>query len=103
MNFNHYQKQTEKTAVYPDEEALSYLALGVSGEAGEVAEKIKKHKRGDDLDLEKARKEIGDVLWYLARLSDELGFDLGDVAEENLRKTQDRDQRGKIKGEGDDR
>ncbi|WEL19255.1 nucleoside triphosphate pyrophosphohydrolase family protein [Candidatus Nanohalococcus occultus] len=101
MDFNDYQSKTEETAVYPEDEAIHYLALGLNGEAGEVAERVKKSIRdGNDLDLE---KELGDVLWYLARLADELGFDLDDVAETNLDKLFDRKERGKIHGDGDNR
>jgi NTP pyrophosphatase (non-canonical NTP hydrolase) len=101
--FNSYQSETEQTVVYDEDSALEYLALGLNGEAGEVAEKIKKHIRdGKELDEDFA-KELGDVLWYLARLTDELGADLGDVAEANLDKLLDRKDRGVIHGEGDDR
>lgn len=101
--FNSYQSETEQTVVYDEDSALEYLALGLNGEAGEVAEKIKKHIRdGKELDEDFA-KELGDVLWYLARLTDELGADLGDVAEANLDKLLDRRDRGVIHGEGDNR
>jgi len=101
MEFDDYQEKTGRTAVYPEEEAISYLALGLNGEAGEVAEKIKKSIRDDkELDLE---KELGDVLWYLVRLADELGHDFSDIAETNLDKLEDRKERDRIHGEGDNR
>lgn len=103
MEFDHYQDKTEETAIYPEENALSYLALGLNGEAGEVAEKIKKHIRdGKELDEEFA-KELGDVMWYLARLIDELDADMSEVAEANLDKLFDRKDRNKLQGSGDDR
>lgn len=101
MEMDEYQKETGKTAQLPDDGEISFLALGLNGEAGEVAEKIKKSIRdGNDLELE---KELGDVLWYLSRLADELGHDLDEVAETNLDKLFDRKERGKIKGDGDNR
>ncbi|MFB6203083.1 MAG: nucleoside triphosphate pyrophosphohydrolase family protein [Candidatus Nanohaloarchaea archaeon] len=102
MEFDEYQERTAETAIYPEDRKLSYLALGVTGEAGEVAEKIKKHIR-DDRDLEELEKELGDVLWYLARLADELGASLDGIAERNLEKLKDRKEREKIQGSGDDR
>lgn len=103
MDFNHYQEQTKKTAVYPEENALEYLALGLNGESGEVAEKIKKVIRGDREIDEDLVDELGDVLWYLARLLDEIGEDFDDVANKNLSKLLDRKERDVLKGSGDDR
>ncbi len=103
MNFDYYQNKTEETAIYPEDQALEYLALGLNGEAGEVAEKIKKKIRdGKELDEDFA-KELGDVLWYLTRLVDELDAEMSDVARTNLLKLSDREKRGKIKGSGDNR
>lgn len=103
MEFVEYQAQTKKTAVYPEKTPLQYLALGITGEAGEIAEKIKKKERDGDIDEEELAKEIGDVIWYLAQLADQLNKDLGDIAEENLEKLQDRKDRDKISGSGDNR
>lgn len=101
--FDHYQQKTQETAIYPENKALEYLALGLNGEAGEVAEKIKKHIRdGKELDEDFA-KELGDVLWYLTRLVDELDSDMSEVAEANLDKLFDRKERDKIQGSGDNR
>jgi NTP pyrophosphatase (non-canonical NTP hydrolase) len=103
-DFDEYQEQTRTTAIYPDEGAVSYIALGLNGEAGELAEKIKKYIREDDEQyLDEAESELGDVLWYLARLADELGVSLGDVAEDNLAKLHDRQQRDVLTGQGDNR
>jgi len=101
--FDHYQRKTQETAIYPEDKALEYLALGLNGEAGEVAEKIKKHIRdGKELDEDFA-KELGDVLWYLTRLVDELDADMSEIAEANLDKLFDRKERDKIQGSGDNR
>ena len=102
-DFTHYQEKTSETAIYPENQALEYLALGLNGEAGEVAEKIKKHIRdGKKLDEDFA-KELGDVLWYLTRLVDELDGDMSDVAQSNLDKLFDRQERDKLQGSGDNR
>lgn len=104
MDFGHYQDQTEKTAVYPPDRGLSYTALGLNGEAGEVAEKVKKYLREDDPEyLAELEDELGDVLWYLARVCDELGLDLQDVAGRNVDKLLDRQERDVLTGSGDDR
>lgn len=112
-SFNEYQQETDSTAIYPDAgmgttEAVTYVALGVAGEAGEVAEQIKKLLRDDDGNLTsereaKIKKEIGDVLWYLARMCVELDFELDDVAVDNLAKLQSRQRTGALHGEGSSR
>ncbi len=90
MNFNDYQKEAWKTAIYPDKGMnLVYPTLGLNGEAGEVAEKVKKlirdNKNFADQEFFKAmRKELGDVLWYVAALCNELGVDMNVVAKMNL-------------------
>lgn len=109
MTFNEYQIASNKTAQYPKEElALYYLGLGIAGEAGEVAEKIKKILRNDNgvvTDEKKLelKKELGDILWYMAQVGVVLGFEFDDVAETNLIKLQDRLDRGVLKSEGDNR
>lgn len=103
MNLDHYQEKTRETAVYPENQALTYVALGLNGEAGEVAEKVKKQIRDDADKTGDLLDELGDVLWYLARVADELDADLSDVAEANLDKLFDRDRRGQLHGEGDNR
>jgi len=103
MDFDEYQGKTRKTSVYPEENAVEYLALGLNGEAGEVAEKIKKSIRDDKELGEELQQEIGDCLWYMARLLDELGYDFSDTAEANLDKLLDRKRRDKISGSGDNR
>lgn len=88
---------------------MTYPALGLTGEAGEIANKVKKILR-DDYDLveltvkeQELAKEIGDVLWYCAALASDLGLDLSKIAQDNLDKLQDRANRGTIKGSGDNR
>lgn len=105
---NAYQEFTRTTAIYPaamsgNISALMYCALGLSGEAGEVAEKVKKYYRDGNLDVDMLSKEIGDVLWYIARLSDELGVSLEDILLNNKQKLLDRQQRDVLGGSGDER
>lgn len=102
-DFNDYQTEAKKTAVYPEHMGLAYTALGLTGEAGEYAEKIKKYIRDGVLDDKLAAKELGDVLWYLAMAADELGYDLSEIALMNLEKLRDRQERNKIGGSGDSR
>lgn len=108
MKLSEYHEQALSTAKYPKEHGLSYCALGLCGEAGEVAEKLKKLIRDDFCSLNEQRrvlilKELGDVLWYVASLSHELGSDLEEVAQMNIEKLASRLQRNQIKGEGDER
>lgn len=109
MQFKEYEDEAVKTSAYPKVgESFVYPTLGLVGEAGEVAEKIKKLFRNDngvltDTHREELKKELGDVLWYLAALSRELGFTLDDVAEANIAKLRSRAERGVIKSSGDNR
>lgn len=108
MDFKEYQKRVMETAVYPKAYGLGYTALGLSGEAGEVADKVKKVYRDREgiVSHEAAieiRKEIGDVLWYAAALCHEIGVCLNDAAELNLQKLADRKARGVLQGSGDNR
>ena len=106
MNFNEYQKIARSTAVYPEEYKVVYPALGLCGEAGEVAEKVKKTVRGDSSLNEvqgNIAMELGDVLWYVAVLADDLGITLDQIAEWNVDKLQRRMKSNKIKGDGDNR
>ena len=106
MNFNEYQKLARSTAVYPEEHKVVYPALGLCGEAGEVADKIKKTIRGDSSLVNvtgSIADELGDVLWYLAILADDLGLPLEDIAYWNVDKLQRRMKSKKIKGDGDNR
>jgi len=109
MNFKEYQLKAKETAIYPDiGDNLWYPALGLAGEVGEVEEIIKKTYRDHggeltDADQVRLRKEIGDVLWYLAAVCSEAGIDLERAARENYLKLQDRLARGVIQGSGSDR
>lgn len=109
MHFDEYQRAALATAVYPDQgHNLAYPVLGLSGETGEVAEKIKKTLRDregvlDEATRESLKKELGDVLWYLAVCCHEFGLLLDDVASTNLCKLADRRQRRVLHGSGDER
>ena len=109
MDFETYQKQSRKTALYLDvDKNFVYPTLGLVGESGEVAEKIKKvlrDKNGviDENTKSEIKKELGDVLWYLSQLSTELNLSLDDIADENLQKLSSRMERNKLHGDGDNR
>lgn len=111
MELNEFQEHALETAVYPgrwNTGGLLYATLGLAGEAGEVADKVKKIVRDFDgiLDDEYAAaiaKELGDVLWYAAAVADELGYKLDEVAGANVEKLASRAERGVLTGAGDDR
>ena len=109
MEFNEYQKKSRETAIYPQQgENFIYPTLGLVGESGEVAEKIKKvirDKEGiiDEKTREAVEKELGDVLWYVAQLATELKLSLNKIVQINIEKLASRMERGKIKGSGDNR
>jgi NTP pyrophosphatase (non-canonical NTP hydrolase) len=101
LSLDEYQEKVMTTAIYKDK--ILYTALGLCGEAGEVAEKIKKWLRDGELDDIELAKELGDVMWYVAALSNDLGYDLSEIAEMNLIKLQSRKARGTLQGNGDNR
>jgi NTP pyrophosphatase (non-canonical NTP hydrolase) len=110
MNIDEYQKWTSQTAIYPDAKTgsvpeLMYLALGLSGEAAEVANKVKKlYRDGDSADLRvETCKELGDIMWYMARLAEALGVSLSDILQQNHDKLMNRKERNVIGGSGDNR
>lgn len=111
FGFDEYQKLAGRTAMYPgrDQDVLApYPALGLAGEAGEVCEQIKKAIRDDAGQISTARrqalkKELGDVLWYVAAVAYELDLQMSDVARTNIAKLSDRQQRGVLHGDGDNR
>lgn len=106
MNFNDYQEEALTTAKFPKNMAITYPALGLAGETGEVLEKVKKMYR-DNRPFMDVRNdivgELGDVLWYVAILADAFNINLQDVAVANVMKLRSRVERGKISGDGDDR
>jgi NTP pyrophosphatase (non-canonical NTP hydrolase) len=108
MDLSDYQQRSRRTAEYPREAWLAYPALGLAGEAGEIAEHAKKAIRDNggvvsDERRDAMAKELGDVLWYVAQLASELGLDLSEVAQANLDKLLSRQRRGVLSGSGDDR
>ena len=109
MEFKTYQKKARLTAQYPNLGSNNiYPTLGLVGEAGEVAEKVKKVIRDengifDKESTEGIKKELGDVLWYLSNLCTEFDFNLEEVAVQNLEKLKLRKSKGNISGSGDDR
>ena len=111
MNLNEYQDLAARTATFGEwdkDRQILYLTLGITGEAGEVAEKIKKIMRNDagvmsDEKKEEIKKELGDVLWYLSQMSRVLGYSFEEVAQANIDKLADRAKRGVIRSEGDNR
>jgi NTP pyrophosphatase (non-canonical NTP hydrolase) len=109
MDFIEYQKQAQSTAVYPAAAKVVYPALGLANEAGEVLGKIKKiiRDKGGNFEDQGSREEIsselGDVLWYIATLCNDLDLDMDDVATHNIMKLHDRSERNQLHGEGDNR
>lgn len=103
-----YQRRSKSTASYPKDVRFLYPALGLAGEAGEVAEQVKRVLRDDAGELTETRRqaiasELGDVLWYVSQLATELGFSLEEIAVRNLDKLADRKRRGVLSGSGDNR
>lgn len=104
-----YQNRAAETAIFPKEKALEYLTLGLTGEAGEIANKVKKLIRdGADREdyhakLNAIGKELGDVMWYCAMLAKEVDMNLGRIMEDNLEKLADRKARNRLQGDGDNR
>lgn len=110
ITFKEYQARAFTTAVYPNKGKgnWTYAMLGLAGETGETSEKLKKAIRDDGgivTDERRAaiKKELGDVLWYVAALCTELNLDLEEVAEGNLAKLALRKENARLHGDGDDR
>jgi NTP pyrophosphatase (non-canonical NTP hydrolase) len=106
MNINTYQQEAAKTAIYSNK--LIYPTLGLTGEAGEIANKVKKILRDSSGELQDNIRqnlidELGDVLWYVAALATDLGVELSEVANRNVEKLNSRKERGMIGGSGDNR
>lgn len=100
---NDYQRAAASTAIYKQEHAVIYPALGLAAEAGEVANKVKKILRDGNFDREAIADEVGDCLWYIAALCRDLNVDMQDIANNNIKKLKDRQQRGVLSGSGDKR
>ena len=103
-----YQKVALTTAIYPREQAIIYPTLGLTGEAGEVANKVKKIIRDgseskDEKRVSEIKAEIGDCLWYIAVLANDFDIKLSDIASANIEKLANRKTKGTIHGSGDDR
>jgi len=109
MNFNEYQKISRETAVYPNQgDNLIYVVLGLCGEVGEVAEKVKKNIRDyggvfDEQRKGELVKEVGDVVWYISQIAAELGVSFEDVVRANIEKLESRKKRNALHGGGDNR
>tara|TARA_E500000178_G_scaffold56332_1_gene52712 strand:+ start:376 stop:777 length:402 start_codon:yes stop_codon:yes gene_type:complete len=103
-----YQQVAKSTAIYPREQAIIYPTLGLTGEAGEVANKVKKiirdgtNKNNENL-VQEISAEIGDCLWYIAVLADDFNIKLSDIASANIEKLANRQKKGTIQGSGDTR
>lgn len=108
MTLNEYQQKALETAVYPQEFKIIYPSLGLTGEAGECADKVKKVIRdnGGQFTEEKRlelAKEIGDVMWYCATFANDIGYDLETIGQMNNDKLHSRQERGVLGGSGDNR
>ena len=109
MTFDEYQENSKETAIYPAiGHRVIYPVLGLTGEAGEISNKVKKIFRDEEGTISvshkaELKKELGDVLWYISQIATELDINLDDVAKLNIEKLQSRKERGVLKGDGDNR
>jgi NTP pyrophosphatase (non-canonical NTP hydrolase) len=108
LDFNTYQAKAMSTAIYPEDAKLIYPALGLSGEAGEFCGKIAKAYRDNNGEISEELRlklidELGDVLWMCAACAEDLGSNLGYIANRNIDKLRDRAERGVLSGSGDER
>lgn len=108
MTLNEYQEKALETAIYPKEFKIIYPTLGLTGESGECADKVKKVIRDGNAEFTDEKKseiakEIGDVLWYCANLANDIGYTLDTIAEMNYAKLKSRQERNKLTGSGDNR
>lgn len=111
MNLKLYQGLARDTAIYSKgskERDIDYVVLGLCGESGEVANKVKKISRDDNNEItskirQEIKKELGDVLWYLSNVAYEFDLLLDDIAEDNIKKLKSRKDRDVISGDGDNR
>lgn len=104
MELNEYQNRAAVTAIYPEEYQITYPLIGLIAEVGEFSNKYKKVLRDNTaIDRENAVAELGDVLWYLSAISNDMGISLDEIATKNLYKLEDRKNRGVLSGSGDNR
>ncbi|QMP84213.1 MazG-like nucleotide pyrophosphohydrolase [Streptomyces phage Coruscant] len=113
ISFDAYQLATSETAIYPEAnkgtfKAINYCLVGASGEVGEIMNKLGKIIRDNDSEISYEQrkdftKEVGDVIWFLTRAVDEMGFSMEVVLQENLAKLRSRKERGVLSGSGDNR
>lgn len=110
MTFDEYQKLAIRTNLRKQDETLELMQqlLGLADEAGEVLAIFKKWIRDNDadpktLDKKNVGKELGDILWYIAVVADDLGLSFDDIAAQNIEKLRSRQERGTLKGSGDNR
>tara|TARA_B110000858_G_C17380383_1_gene283537 strand:- start:85 stop:396 length:312 start_codon:yes stop_codon:yes gene_type:complete len=103
MEFFEYQHKAVSFAVYPATHKVLYPTLGLCGESGEVAEKVKKQVRDGVFNRHEVAKELGDVLWYLTNVCNDIGYNLEEIATMNIEKLNSRKDRDVIKGSGDNR
>lgn len=106
--FDFYQQRAYKTAIYPETMKVVYPTLGLAGEVGEIANKVKKiYRDNNGVISDEVRiaigKELGDCLWYLGALATDLNLSLTTIALENLEKLYGRQERGTLSGSGDER
>lgn len=108
MTIKEYQSETKKTAIYPENNAINYLTLGLVSEAGEFAGKIKKVIRDNHGIISDSKKtelgfELGDICWYISQMANELDMDLETILSKNIAKLNDRKERNVLGGSGDNR
>lgn len=108
MTLDEYQQGALRTAIYPANRQIIYPTLGLTGEAGEVADKVKKVIRDDNDEFTSERRrqialELGDVMWYAATLARDLGYTLDEICQMNLDKLASRMERNRLHGSGDER
>jgi len=115
MTFDHYSASVMDKAIYPD--TLLYPVLGLVSEAGEVADKVKKHFRDNEFEVYcedaiheipaetrmEIAQELGDLMWYITAISADIGYELEEIAMLNIEKLESRQERGVLKGSGDNR
>jgi len=109
LTFTQYQEGAKETAIYPNVGSNPYYpTLGLTGEAGEISNKVKKIMRDSDGKIsdehrDDIKKELGDVLWYVAMVASEFGLNMGEVASKNYDKLKKRQENNTLQGSGDHR